>query len=247
MGQTGPHPPANNTSALPDASAYTADDYNYYTSYLSPPGQSYGAGSLDYVSVGPAASPYPMSFPPQDPTASMPPGAGCEESVGPSYYPMSVAPPCHPSRRQPGEGWTPEEDNLLLTRKKEGWEMKRISRELLAKYGVDRKPNCLVKRARRIQGQYLEVSIPTENSWALWKGYGANEQSRDEGEKKPREEEADERSATSKHAAPAGGRQEGNARNYGIHQGRNQEIGFGQQQQLQRVGGRQGDHKPAYA
>ncbi|KAK4214224.1 hypothetical protein QBC37DRAFT_387358 [Rhypophila decipiens] len=72
------------------------------------------------------------------------------------FLPTSPPPPCHPSSRTSREGWSPEEDNFLVGKRKEGRGFSQIGQEMFAKYGVFRADNCLVKRLQKIQGQYLE-------------------------------------------------------------------------------------------
>lgn len=72
---------------------------------------------------------------------------------------VNVSAPCaHPNRsRSAREVWSPEEDNLLLKRRKEGRGFAQIAQEIFSELGITRSENCLAKRLGRIQEQYLEV------------------------------------------------------------------------------------------
>ena len=60
--------------------------------------------------------------------------------------------------RLPKEGWTPEQDNLLLTLRREGREYSQIADQMRIDFGIVTSENRLVKRFQKIQDQYLEVS-----------------------------------------------------------------------------------------
>lgn len=131
--------------------------YPQYPLQDAPTGYGYGHGlGVSYQEDSVMSTPAytgPIDF--QSISTSMPQN-GPDSMQSPMFLPPTAA--TRPNRRPQKDGWTKDEDNLLLTLRKEGWEYSQIAEEMRTKLGVNRTENCLVKRLQKIQVQYLEVS-----------------------------------------------------------------------------------------
>jgi len=78
--------------------------------------------------------------------------------LAPANFMPSV--PVTPNRKLPREGWTQEQQNMLIKARQAGLGFTEISAKMRVKHGVEISPNALVKRFQKVQGHYLGVSGP---------------------------------------------------------------------------------------